>query len=233
VEGIARDVTERRHLEREILEISNREQRRIGHDLHDGVCQQLAGIAYLVDILGDRLQEKGAPEFDDAEKIGRLINEANSQARGIARGLFPVRLEENGLVSALEELAASASDRFKINCTFQCQGPPTVVGNEVVIHIYYIAQEALINAVKHGKASKIGLSVERKGDHFALRVSDNGMGFSPSTAGRSGMGVRIMRYRAGVIGATLQLQSEPGKGTKLTCEFYPDSHETSKAVKDD
>src|SRR5207244_647101 len=96
VEGIARDITERRHLEREILEISNREQRRIGHDLHDGVCQQLAAVNYLADILGDRLRDRTAPESAEAERIATLINEANAQARSVARGLFPVRLEEHG-----------------------------------------------------------------------------------------------------------------------------------------
>src|SRR5439155_3441020 len=100
VEGIARDITERRRLEREILEISNREQRRIGHDLHDGICQQLAAVNYLVDILGDRLRDRAAPESAEAERIATLLNEANAQARTVARGLFPVRLEERGLVLA-------------------------------------------------------------------------------------------------------------------------------------
>src|SRR5260370_23418271 len=124
VEGVARDITERCRLERELLEVSNREQRRIGHDMHDGVCQQLAGIAYLVDILGDKLGEKGAPESAEAEKIGGLINEATAQARSVARGLFPVRLQENGLISAIEELAASVASRFKIKCAFTSHRPP-------------------------------------------------------------------------------------------------------------
>ena len=155
VEGIARDITERRGLEREILEISNREQRRIGHDLHDGVCQQLAAITYLVDILGDQLQEKGAPESVEAERIGNLINEANAQARSVARGLFPVRLDEHGLVLALEELAASASSRYRIICRFVCQITPVKVESEIELHLYYIVQEALSNAVNHGKASSV------------------------------------------------------------------------------
>ena len=110
VEGVARDITERKRLEREILEISNREQRRIGHDLHDGVCQQLAAIAYRMDIMADQLQEKGVPEFSEAERIGGLVNETINQTRSVARGLFPVRLEENGLISAVEELAANAEN---------------------------------------------------------------------------------------------------------------------------
>jgi PAS domain S-box-containing protein len=233
IEGVARDITERRRLEREILEISNRERRRIGHDLHDGVCQQLVGITYLVDVLADRLQEKGVSEFVEAEKIGGLINEANAQARGVARGLFPVRLEENGLVSALEELADNASARFKVQCRFSCPSPPTIVDNESVIHLYYIAQEAVVNAVKHGRAANVDILLRPQNGHFALSVQDNGAGFSLPGSSRTGMGIRIMRYRAGVIGATLDLRSQPGKGTILTCEFHQESHDSGRGRKDE
>lgn len=219
IEGIGRDISERRRLERELLEISNREQRRIGHDLHDGVCQQLAGIAYLVDILGDKLHEKGAGEAADAEKIEALINEATLQARAVARGLFPVRLEENGLVSALEELATTTSSRFKINCRFVCAQPPARVDNETALHLYYIAQEATLNAARHGKAATVKISLAPEGRRFRLGVQDDGCGFLPAGANRAGMGIRIMRYRAKVVGATLDLQSQPESGTLVTCVF--------------
>jgi len=219
VEGMGRDITARRRLERELLEVSNREQRRIGHDLHDGVCQQLAGIAYLVDILGDKLQKKSEPESADAEKIGGLINEATMQARAVARGLFPVRLEENGLVSALEELADTAASRFKINCRFSCQQPPARVNNETALHLYYIAQEATLNAARHGKATQVLISLEPAGNRFKLRVQDDGCGFELTDTSSAGMGIRIMRYRAKVIGATLDLQSAPEHGTLVACEF--------------
>src|SRR5262245_9687669 len=147
VEGIARDITERRRLEREILEISNREQRRIGHDLHDGICQRLAAISYLTDIMGDHLREKGVSESAEAERIAKMMNEVNGEARSVARGLFPVQLEEHGLILALEELAASASSRYRITCRFVCEITPTRVDSEVELHLYYIVQEALLNAV--------------------------------------------------------------------------------------
>lgn len=228
VEGIARDITERRRLERELLEISNREQRRIGHDLHDGVCQQLASIAYRLDILGDELQARGAPQAVEAEKIGALINEATAQARSVARGLFPVRLEENGLVSALEELAEGASQRFRIACVFECPAPPAAVDNEVALHLYYIAQEALLNAVKHGKAARIVVTLQPEGGRFRLTVHDDGSGFDLANAGRAGMGLRIMNYRARVIGATLELRSQPGRGTEVNCVFLPEGRETMR-----
>src|SRR5208337_763940 len=138
VEGIGRDITERKRLEKEILEISNREQRRIGHDLHDGVCQQLAGIAYRIDILADQLQEKGATESAEAERVGALVNDAITKTRGVARGLFPVQLEENGLIWALEDLAANAGNLFRIKCNLSYEEPFPAVENDVALHLFYI-----------------------------------------------------------------------------------------------
>jgi PAS domain S-box-containing protein len=219
VEGMARDITERKRLEREILEISNREQRRIGHDLHDGVCQQLAGIALMTASLADKLQEKGVAESAQTERISGLINQAISQTRGVARGLFPVRLEENGLVSVLEELAANSSELFKISCRFSCAAPPAEVDHEMALHLYYIVLEAVANAAKHGKATHVNISLEAVKDHYALSVRDDGIGFSRVASAHTGMGIRIMHYRARVIGATLSLQSTPGSGTDVTCVF--------------
>jgi len=228
VEGIARDITERKRLEKEILEVSNREQRRIGHDLHDGVCQQLVAIAYLTDILADRLLKKGEPASLEAEKIGSLINEAISQTRNVARGLFPVRLEENGLVSALEELASNAGNLFKINCRFSCPEPLPETDNGAALHLYYIAQEAVLNAAKHGRATLASISLLRAHDRFVLTVQDDGTGFELPGASRTGMGIRIMRYRARVIGATLDLKSQPGHGTQVVCAFYPAAREPGR-----
>jgi PAS domain S-box-containing protein len=219
VESVARDITERKRLEREILEISNREQRRIGHDLHDGVCQQLAAIAYRMDIMADQLQEKGVIEFSEAERIGGLVNETINQTRSVARGLFPVRLEENGLISAVEELAANAENLFKIRCQFLCDEPQLILENTASLHLYYIVQEAVLNAVKHGKATNVIISIARNHDRFLLTISDNGGGFHfPGSS--TGMGIRIMRYRASVIGTTLDLKSAPNQGTQITCVFH-------------
>jgi PAS domain S-box-containing protein len=224
VEGIARDITERKRLERELLEISNREQRRIGHDLHDGVCQQLVGIAYLTETLADRLQEKALPESGDAERISYLINSTLNQTRGVARGLFPVRLEENGLPSALEELAANASTLFQLACAFSCPQPPQEVDNAIALHLYYIAQEAVANAAKHGQAKHVQITLQPFKDRYALAVQDDGAGFSLNGHPQTGMGLRIMRYRARVIGATLEVNSAPGEGTTVRCVFGPGTH---------
>ncbi|HKI69026.1 MAG TPA: sensor histidine kinase, partial [Verrucomicrobiae bacterium] len=231
VEGTARDITERRRLERELLEISSREQRRIGHDLHDGVCQQLAGIAYLVNIMGNQMQRQGTPQARQAEKISGLINEVTLQARSVARGLFPVRLEELGLVFSLEEMAANARNRFGANCEVNCEAPPLItVDNETALHLYYIAQEAVLNALNHGKAKHVTVSLKPEGAQYNLTVSDDGSGFENTSPGSGGMGIRIMHYRAKVIGATLNVKSRPGQGTQVVCIFYPAKRETAREV---
>jgi PAS domain S-box-containing protein len=219
VESVARDITERSRLEREILETSNREQRRIGHDLHDGVCQQLAAIAYRMDILGEQLEEKGVTESSEASRIRSLLNEAIQQTRGVARGLFPVRLAESGLESALEELAATVNNLFKTQCRFACEKPLPSLDSTVSLHLYYIAQEAVSNAVRHGKATQVNIAITGARERFTLEVQDNGTGFRLPLTDPSGMGIRIMRYRARVIGATLNLKSEPNQGTQVTVQF--------------
>jgi len=232
VEGIARDITERKRLEKEILEVSNREQRRIGHDLHDGVCQQLAGIAYRVDILADQLQEKKVAESSEAERIGTLINEAITQTRSVARGLFPVRLEENGLIWALEDLVANVGSLFRIKCDLSCDETFPTVENDTALHLYYIVQEAVLNAAKHGNATRIIIALSRNEERLSLTIQDDGSGFELSGVNHSGMGIRIMRYRARVIGATLDLKSLPGQGTQITCVFYPAPQATTQETEE-
>ncbi|HEX4349915.1 MAG TPA: ATP-binding protein [Verrucomicrobiae bacterium] len=222
-EVIRQQLKEAEVLEREILDISNREQRRIGHDLHDGVCQQLAGIALLTSSLADDLEDRNIDGAARAERISALLNEAIEKTRGVARGLFPVRLEEKGLVSALEELAANASELFKINCRFVAVAPPAAIEKDIALHLYYIVLEAVANASKHGSARNVVIYLEPAGDRFQIRVQDDGIGFSRPTSGHTGMGIRIMHYRARVIGATLLLHSQPGSGTSVVCQFAPGS----------
>lgn len=220
IEGIARDVTERHRLEQEILEVSTREQRRIGHDLHDGVCQQLAGIAFLSDILADKLEEQGRREAAEAHKITELVNTANKQTRGVARGLFPVRLEENGLVSALEELVENSGAFYKTRCEFRCDAPVSTRDHTVAHHLYFIAQEAIVNAVKHGRPTliEVSLAAERN-QGCVLAVRDNGLGLTSSSPQGRGMGIRIMKYRARIIGAELHVRNRAEGGTEVVCRF--------------
>jgi signal transduction histidine kinase len=176
------------------------------------------------------LDEKVVPESSQAERISTLINTAINQTRGVARGLFPVRLEENGLPSALEELAANISELFKINCRFISEQPPAAgVDNEIALHLYYIVLEAVANAVKHGKAKNIVITLEPVKDRYLLDVQDDGTGFVTAAAPQTGMGIRIMQYRARVIGATLNLENRRGCGTHVTCLFSTALPELAKA----
>ena len=217
--GFVRDITERKRLEQEILEISNREQRRIGQDLHDGLCQELAGIEIMAQVLEEDVKSKRAAA--QASKIAKHVRQAISHTRMLARGLSPVEVEANGLMAALGELARSASDLLRIDCRFHCPKPVLVKDNAAATHLYRIAQEAINNAVKHGRATTATIELIAKGKSRRLSVVDNGVGFGKRKTPHTGMGLRIMKYRADVIGATLDIQSADGGGTTVSCDFSP------------
>jgi signal transduction histidine kinase len=202
------------------LEISNREQQRLGHNLHDGVCQQLAAIAYRTHILARHLKEKDIVESSEANDISSLINESLVQTRTVARGLFPVRLEEEGLADAMEELAANIGRLYKIKCDFSSTGTLPTMHTSVTMHLHFIAQEAIMNAAKHSEASVITVRLLKENDDLVFSVKDNGVGFLAGNQDRAGMGIGIMKYRAKVIGAALELQSQPGQGTQITCKYH-------------
>lgn len=220
IEGIARDVTARKRLENEILEISNREQHRLGHDLHDGVCQQLAAIAYRTHILARHLDEKEVAESAEASDICNLINESLVQTRAVARGLFPVRLEADGLAAAVEELTVGTGKLYQVKCKFSAHGTLPTLHHTVAMHLHFIAQEAILNAAKHSRATTINVRLKKEADDLCLSVHDNGVGFPPADQDRHGMGIGIMRYRAKVIGARLEWLTQPGQGTEIVCKYH-------------
>ena len=151
------DITERKHLEKTILEVSGREQRRIGQDLHDGLGQHLTGIAFMSKVQEQKLMEKGSPEAEDASKIVNLVNEAIHKTRELARGLLPVVSDAQGLMSALQQWAGEVEDLFAVSCRFHCLTPGLIHDDEVATHLYYIAREAVNNAIKHGHAQHIAI----------------------------------------------------------------------------
>lgn len=215
--GIIRDITERRRLEQEILEISEQERRRIGQDLHDGLGQMLTGIGLISKALERRLRAADEPEADSAAEVAELIKEADQQARGLARGLVPVELDANGLSTALQRLAANAERLFSIVCTFEPVGISQLNDNTTATHLYRIAQEAVSNAVKHGRATRVTIALASGDDRVRLRIQDNGVGFPDVPGETQGMGVRIMHYRARIIGGTLDIRDDPAGGTVITC----------------
>jgi two-component system, LuxR family, sensor kinase FixL len=233
VEGIGRDVTEQRRLEREVLEISTREQRRMAHDLHDGICQQLAGLAFLADLLAERLEAGPSEGAEEARRISDAVTQVNNQTRQVARGLFPAALEENGLVAALEELAAHAGAFFNTRCLFTCPSILTINDEILAHHLFFIAQEAMLNAARHARPSRILVKLEPEGARFALTIEDDGQGLPATPAAADRMGLRIMRYRARQIGAELEIQSRPEGGTRVRCVFQPGGNHLSPDGKDD
>jgi PAS domain S-box-containing protein len=203
--GTILDITERRRLEREILEISDRERRRIGQDLHDGLGQHLAGIELMSQVLEQNLGRRNKKEAARAAEIARHVREAISQTRALARGLSPVVLESEGLMSALSDLADSTAKMFRVACRFECPTPVLVHDHGVATHLYRVAQEAISNAVKHGKAERIVLGLRQINENILLAVEDNGDGLPQAQTGGQGMGLRIMQYRG------------PRRGTTVTC----------------
>jgi PAS domain S-box-containing protein len=214
---IFRDITERKRLEREILEISDQERRRIGQDLHDGLCQHLAGIELMSQVLEQKLAARSKADSTRAGEIARHVRDAISQTRSLARGLAPVTLESDGLALGLQELAANTEKMFGINCRVECPAPVQVTATAAATHLYRIAQEAVSNALKHGKASEVAIRLEPDGSRIRLTVQDNGRGFVASAASHDGMGLHIMQYRAGMLGGTLTVERNPAGGTRVVC----------------
>jgi len=217
--SILRDVTERRRLEDEIHEISEREQRRLGQDLHDGLGQSLTGIAFLAKVLQQKLRDKAVEEAEGAGNIAILINDALTQTRRLSRGLCPVVLDSNDIGAALEQLAENFRTLFSVNCELQCDPQVAIADNAVAMHLYRIGQEAATNAVKHGKAKNIWLSLTSHNSRLVLKIKDDGVGFPPSAARGKGMGLRVMNYRARMIGATIQVRRPKGGGITVTCSL--------------
>jgi signal transduction histidine kinase len=213
------DITERKRLEKTILDISAREQRRIGQDLHDGLGQHLTGIAFMAKVQEQKLAEKKLPEAADAANVVRLVNDAISRTRELAKGLAPVVFDSHGLMSALQLHAAEIEDMFGISCQFHCDPPVLITDGNVATHLYHIAQEAVTNAVRHGRARNILIRLSEVDGRGTLLVRDDGQGLVEPPSDYPGMGLKIMRYRADMICGTLEIRTVKAHGTSVTCKF--------------
>jgi signal transduction histidine kinase/FixJ family two-component response regulator len=215
-----RDVTERRWLEQRLLTISDAEQQRIGADLHDGLGQQLTGIACLAAAMRDRLKKSAPPEVEQADLIARLASESVSQSRALARGLCPVQLERASLASALEDLTYQAQVLHGVECRFRAEGATPHCEHLAAIHLYRITQEAIHNAARHGGAKHVLVTLTTRGGQHTLTIKDDGRGFDPGAVRlASGAGLRLMGYRANMIGGTFSAESSPGRGTQVSVLF--------------
>jgi signal transduction histidine kinase len=213
------DITERKLLENAILDISAREQRRIGQDLHDGLGQHLTGIAFMAKVHEAQLVEQNKSEAEDAAKIVKLVNEAIHKSRELARGLLPVVSDSQGLMSALQLWAAEVEDLFGVSCRFQCERPVLINDDSMATHLYHIAQEAVNNAIKHGNAQGILIQLRAEQGRGTLAIKDDGKGIAENPSGTHGMGLHIMNYRAGMIGGALEVRPDCPSGTVVTCLF--------------
>jgi signal transduction histidine kinase len=221
--ALGQQIHERQRLEREILEISEREQRRIGHDLHDGLGQHLTGTALAGQVLADRLCDMSQPEAFEAARLVSLIEEAIELTRSLARGLSPVALEDDGLMMACCELAARTSERFHLDCHFSCETAVPLGDPIAAAHLYRIAQEATNNAVRHAGARHIGIALARQRDEVMLSVEDDGVGLSEAALRgcQRGLGLRIMAHRASMIGAKFAARRGATRGTFVQCCLPP------------
>ncbi len=204
-----------RGLEGEILAISDREQRRIGQDLHDSLCQHLTAIAFMARSVALRLKKHRVIEVEHIEEIAELINDGVTEARTIARGLHPVEMEPPGLVTALAALVKQR--HWPVSCRLEADEEISVQDSTVALHLYRIAREAVINANKHARAREIIVRMRRSGKGIELSVIDDGVGIPGNSPAGSGMGFHIMQYRARSIGARLEIKPIKPHGTRVTC----------------
>jgi PAS domain S-box-containing protein len=216
---VLQDVSERKQLERAILQAVNREQYRIGNDLHDGLGQELTGIALMLRGLAGRLMSEHPPILPEIEGITRLVSNAIESTRALARGLSPVNLERGGLQDALEGLAMHASELYGVPTSFTHRlQPARGLNPELANHLYRIAQEAVRNAVRHGNARSIRLHLHCARANVRLTITDDGVGLPVNAVDAPGMGLKIMRYRARILGGEVSFEAAQPQGTRVTCE---------------
>lgn len=208
-----------RELERRILEISEEERRRIGQDLHDGIGQHLTGTSMMAHRLSQRLSVEHSPLAGDAARISGLLNEAIASTRDVGKLLSPPLLNQEGLAVALEDLCSNIEQLFGVSCQFEDHSTIMFRDSAVGTHLYRITQEAISNAIKHGKATKVDVSLESSNALTRITVANNGKPFVEPPDTYPGLGLRIMRFRAKMIGAALQIRNATDQQTTLVCSL--------------
>ena len=212
------EIAERRRLEQLILDIGDQERQRIGYDLHDGICQKLAGVFYMIQTLENLLPE-GTDTSERIHEIGKHVRSTLEETRLLAHGVSPVANNEEGLMQALELLARQTAQLFGIRCRFDCPQPVAVHDHSAAEHLYRITQEAVQNAIRHGRASEVHIQLEATNGSGRLSIADNGSGIDGKPDGNDGMGIRIMHHRAAMIGGTVAIHPRPGGGTEVICQL--------------
>lgn len=217
--GVSRDITEQRRLEAEILRAGEAERLRIGQDLHDGLSQTLTAIGYQTEALRQRLAREKRPEAAEVKKLAQMIAKTLEQSRALAQGLLLTDLARGGLIPGLQSLARSIQELFGVACVYAGPAEITLPNADTASQFYRIAQEAATNAAKHGRGRRIVIQLENQCDGVQLSIRDNGRGLPEKPEPGNGLGLEIMRYRAGMVGATLTIESNAGRGTAVTCRL--------------
>jgi PAS domain S-box-containing protein len=220
------EIERRKGLEGEILTVSDREQQRLGQELHDGLCQHLTAVAFMARSVGLRLKNHRVIDAKDIDKIAELVNNAATDTRELSRALHRVDVDAAGLITALQDLV----DReiWKTPCRLQVRPSFYIDDNVAAAHLYRIAREAVINANKHAQAREIVVNLERLQQGMVLRVIDDGVGFSNDPKLKRGLGYHIMNYRAELIGGRLKIEGPKKGGTCVSCYFPGSTHKSSK-----
>lgn len=218
--GVVNDISERRRLEKEILRISEEERRNLGQDLHDGLGQMLTGISLISKNLALKLRAEGITSADEVLEISNLVKEADEYAKALAHGLVHIDFKEEGLQNALQQLSTQAKKLFNVNCTFHSDEYTRVDNSMKAMNLYRIAQEAISNAVKHGKAENIDISLKSDNGSIKLSIKDDGIGFSQSRKQekKKGMGIYIMQYRTNMMSGDFEI-SETDNQTRIKCSI--------------
>jgi signal transduction histidine kinase len=217
--ALKREMAERERLDQEIAEVADRERRRLGQNLHDSLGQHLTGTALAAQVLREKLADRSASEVAEADQVVHYIEEGIDLTRNLARGFFSPELEADGLDVALYGLAANISERFRVPCTFNGDDAVDVGDSTTATQLYHIAQEAVMNAVKHAGASKIDIELSRNGQKLTLAVSDDGRGFPEKLPEPPGLGLRLMTHGASLIGGKLAIARNRDGGTLVTCKL--------------
>jgi PAS domain S-box-containing protein len=216
--GVARDMTEHKALQKEIIDVAMLEQRRIGQELHDGTQQELTGLGLLAASLADSLSRNNSMAASQvASRVARGIELCNQRVRSLARGMVPVPIDREGLMTALAELARQTTEIHGIPCGFECPAPVELDNDNESSHLYRIAQEALSNATRHARASAIWIRLEQVDGRLVLEVQDTGIGMPATPNTGKGVGLRLMEHRCAMIGGNFSIEPRQDGGTCIAC----------------
>ncbi|HEX7654594.1 MAG TPA: sensor histidine kinase [Verrucomicrobiae bacterium] len=222
-ESLAREIRERTRLQRELLEVGERERRRIGYELHDGLGQQLTGAALAGQFTSQKLAAKQQPEAGEVLKFVDAVEKAIELSRQLSRNLNPVELRPGRLLENFQEMAAHLAARHKIQCTFALHELGALPDVPTATQFYHIAEEAVVNAARHGRAKVVHISLEIMEDEISLSIADDGVGIATESLQQPGWGIRLMKHRSDLLGAQFVIKKGERQGTLVTCTLRPGS----------